>query len=71
MVSVADALRPVPNGRNPSASTCGIGAMRSMRSMGTSASTELVPRMNISPMTGAASATDRAIVRSGLRHSPA
>jgi hypothetical protein len=42
-----------------------------MFSIGTSASTELVPRMNINAMIGEASATDCAMVLSGLRHSPA
>jgi amino acid transporter len=39
--------------------------------LGTSARTEPVPKMNMTPMIGAASQTDRAIVRSGLWHSPA
>ena len=39
-------------------STCGIGAMRSIRSSGTSARTELVPKMNMTAMIGAAIATD-------------
>ena len=42
-------------------STCGIGAIKSIWSIGTSASTELVPRMNITAMIGAATTTDRAI----------
>ncbi len=60
-----------PSAPKPTLSTCGIGAMRSMRSIGTSATTELVPRMNITAMIGAASQTDRAMARAGLRHSPA
>ena len=60
-----------PSAPKPTLSTCGIGAIRSIDSIGTSASTELVPRMNITAMIGAASATDRAIVRAGFRHSPA
>ena len=60
-----------PSAPKPMLSTCGIGAMRSMRSSGTSASTELVPKMNMIAMIGVAITTDRAIVRTGLRHSPA
>ena len=37
----------------------------------TNASTESVPRMNIRAMMGAASTTDRPMVRAGCRHSPA
>ena len=41
-------------GRSRSLSSCGIGAMRSISSIGIMASTELVPRMNITTMIGAA-----------------
>jgi len=60
-----------PRAPKPAVSTCGIGAIRSILSAGTSASTELVPKMNMTAMIGAAIATDPAIVRTGLRHSPA
>ena len=60
-----------PSAPKPSLRTCGIGAIRSIRSIGTSASTELVPKMNMTAMIGAAIATDPAMVRAGLRHSPA
>ena len=50
-----------PSGAKPMLSTCGIGAIRSIWSIGTSASTELVPRMNITAMIGAAITTDHAI----------
>ncbi len=64
-------IAAAPSGWKPRLNTCGIGAMRSIWSNGTSASTELVPRMNITTMIGAAIATDRPIARTGLRHSPA
>ena len=60
-----------PSALKPMLSTCGIGAMRSMRSCGTSASTELVPKMNMIAIIGVAITTEPAIVRTGLRHSPA
>src|SRR5438132_13597750 len=51
--------------------TCGIGAMRSTLSGDTNASTDPVPRMNISAMIGAEIKTDRPKVRAGARVSPA
>src|SRR5689334_894379 len=60
---------PVP--ANPTLSACGIGLTRSMRSLGTNAITLSVPSMNISAMIGAATSTDRVMLRLALRVSPA
>ena len=65
-------MRPTqPNELKPRLSTCGIGPIRSTFSGRTKARTELVPRMNINAMIGAAMITESAILRAGARHSPA
>src|SRR5215831_151474 len=60
-----------PNDPKPRLSTCGIGAIRSTFAGETKASTDPVPRINISAMIGAEIQTDRLILRAGARHSPA
>ncbi len=60
-----------PSGPNPTLSSCGIGAMRSISSMGIMPSTELVPRMNITTMIGAAITVALVMLLTGSRHSPA
>src|SRR6185503_10822405 len=60
-----------PNELNPRLSTCGIGPIRSTLSGETNASTEPVPRINISAMIGAEIKTERLMLRAGARHSPA
>ena len=57
-----------PNGRNPMLNTWGMGPIKSIFSGGTKASTELVPRMKSNAIMGAATITERPIVRAGLRH---
>ena len=70
-IATGAASDAAPSGRNPSRRSCGIGAIKSIRSIGISARTELVPRMNITAMIGAASTTDHAMLRTGFLHSPA
>src|ERR1051325_9680219 len=60
-----------PNEPKPRLSTCGIGAIRSTLSGETNASTDAVPRINISAIRGAEIQTDRLMFRAGARHSPA
>src|SRR5216684_5978617 len=60
-----------PNEPKLRLSTCGIGAMRSTLSGDTNASTDPVPRMNMSAMIGAEIKTERLMLRAGARHSPA
>jgi hypothetical protein len=52
----------------PRLSTCGIGPIRHMFSGRTKASTELVPSINNSAITGAEIVTERPIVFAGLWH---
>src|SRR6185312_3839643 len=56
---------------NASRMVCGMGPITLIGCEPTKVTTELVPRMNISAMMGAEIATDRPMVRAGLRHSPA
>src|ERR1041385_6710249 len=51
--------------------TWGIGAIKSTLSGDTKASTEAVPRINISAIIGAEIQTDRLMFLAGARHSPA
>src|SRR6266478_6756559 len=60
-----------PKELNPRLRTCGIGPIRSTVSGVTNASTEPVPKINISAMMGAEMITERLILRAGARHSPA
>src|SRR5205807_1897283 len=60
-----------PNPLKARLNTCGIGAMRSTLSGETKASTDAVPRINISAIIGADIQTERAMLRAGARHSPA
>src|SRR3981189_1495354 len=60
-----------PKELNPRLSTWGIGPIRSTLSGVTNASTDAVPRMNISAMIGAEIKTERLMLRAGARHSPA
>src|SRR5437763_14377167 len=60
-----------PNELKARLNTCGSGAIRSTLSGETKASTDAVPRMNISAMIGAELQTDRLMVFAGARHSPA
>src|SRR2546422_4669821 len=60
-----------PNELKARLNTCGIGAIRSTLSGVTKASTDAVPRMNMSAMIGAEIQTERLILRAGARHSPA
>src|SRR3954464_8978266 len=60
-----------PKDPKPRLSTCGIGAIRSTLSGDTKASTDAVPRMNISAMIGAEIQTERLMFLAGARHSPA
>src|SRR5437764_3618790 len=60
-----------PNELKARLNTCGIGAIRSTLSGETKASTDAVPRMNISAMIGAEIKTDRPKLRAGARVSPA
>jgi len=63
---VIDAIpATIPKGPRPTDSICGIGAMRSICSFGTRASIELVPKMNIRAMIGAAIITERPMDRPG------
>src|SRR5262249_11734787 len=64
-------LATTPNRAKPRLRTCAIGPIRSTSSGRTYASTEAVPRMNMSAMIGAAMITDRPMLRAGVRHSPA
>ncbi len=57
--------------RSPSRNVCGTGPIRSIGLFPTKARTELVPRMNISAMTGDAIRTERPMSRAGERVSPA
>src|ERR1051325_11965579 len=50
---------------------CGMGPITLMGWVPINVRTELVPRINISAMMGAEMATERPMVRAGLRHSPA
>src|SRR6266403_1484770 len=52
-------------------STCGIVDLKPSLSGETKASTEAVPRMNITAIIGAEIKTERAMFRAGARHSPA
>jgi hypothetical protein len=63
--------RAKPSPLKPIVSVCGIGLTRSICSLGTIASTLLVPRMNIMAMTGDATSTALRMVRAGFLHSPA
>src|SRR2546430_3776615 len=60
-----------PNELNTRLRTCGIGPIRSTVSGVTNASTEPVPKINISAMIGAEMITERLMLRAGARHSPA
>src|ERR1051325_6266503 len=60
-----------PDDPKPRLSTCGIGAIKSTLSGVTKASTEAVPRMNMSAMIGAEIQTERLMFLAGARHSPA
>ncbi len=60
-----------PNELNPRLRTCGMGPIRSTVSGVTNASTEPVPRINISAIIGAEMITERLMFRAGARHSPA
>ena len=60
-----------PKELNPRLRTCGIGPIRSTVSGVTNASTEPVPKINISAMMGAEIITDCPMVRPALRDSPA
>src|SRR5262245_53588744 len=64
-------LATTPNWPKPRLSTCAIGPIKSTSSGRTNASTEAVPRMNMSAMIGAAMITERPMLRAGVRHSPA
>src|SRR5262252_4504886 len=57
--------------RNPSRSVCGTGPIRSIGLSPMNASTELVPRMKASAITGDAMMTERPMSRAGDRVSPA
>src|ERR1041385_2932728 len=60
-----------PNDPKARLITCGIGAIRSTLSGVTKASTDAVPRINISAMIGAEIQTERLMFFAGARHSPA
>src|SRR5581483_3591940 len=60
-----------PKEPKPRLSTCGIGAIKSTLSGETKASTDAVPRINISAIIGAEINTERVMLRAGARHSPA
>src|SRR5262245_64436396 len=57
--------------RNPRCNVCGTGPMRSIGLSPMNASTELVPRMNATAITGEAITTERPMSRAGERVSPA
>src|SRR4030095_4403871 len=57
--------------RRPKRSVCGTGPIRSIGLSPMNASTELVPRIKVSAMTGDAIMTERPISRAGDRVSPA
>src|SRR4029077_732763 len=57
--------------RNPRRSVCGTGPMRSIGLSPMNATTELVPRMNASAITGDAITTERPMSRAGELVSPA
>src|SRR5215467_7290600 len=57
--------------RNPRRSVCGTGPIRSIGLSPMNASTELVPRMKASAITGDAMTTERPMSRAGERVSPA
>ena len=58
MISAGTMNRATPSPSNPICSVCGIGLTRSIWFCGTSASTLLVPKMNMIAITGAAMSTD-------------
>ena len=60
-----------PSGPKPRVNTCGIGAMRSISSIGISPRSELVPMMNIKTTMGAATSVARVMLFTGSRVSPA
>ena len=67
-----DAIAPaIGNERSPRRSVCGTGPMRSIGLFPMKARTELVPRINISAITGEAISTERPMSRAGARVSPA
>ncbi len=70
---MATIARRFPRPLSPSArrSVCGIGAMKSMWPGCAKASTELVPRMNITQMIGEAIQTERPMLDAGDWLSPA
>ena len=55
----------------PRVSACEIGLMRSILSLGTNDTTELVPSTNMRAMIGVAMMTDRPMALVASRHSPA
>ena len=57
--------------RGNAVGACGIGLTRSIRSRGTSDITLSVPSMNIRAMSGAATSTERVMLRLALRVSSA
>src|SRR5216683_8243488 len=70
-IVIETSVETQPNELKPRLSTCGIGPIRSTLFGETKASTEAVPRMNITAIIGAEIKTERAIFRAGARHSPA
>src|SRR5882672_1118663 len=70
-IVIETSVETQPNELKPVLSTCGIGPIRSTLSGETKASTEAVPRMNITAIIGAEIKTERAMFRAGARHSPA
>ena len=53
-IAIVTSWFAMPNGPNPTRSTCGNGPTRSMLSVGMNATTVLVPSTNMSAITGAA-----------------
>src|SRR5262245_42325496 len=71
ITSATTPLATTPKRPKPRLNTWAIGPIRSTSSGRTNASTEAVPRMNMSAMIGAAMITERPMLRAGVRHSPA
>src|SRR5437879_2543334 len=67
-----EAIAPaIGNECRPRRNVCGTGPIRSIGLLPMNARTELVPRMNISAITGEAMRTERPMSRAGARVSPA
>src|SRR6266480_2702945 len=71
MMAIDAMALAIGKNRKPRRKVCGTGPMRSIGLSPMNASTELVPRMNASAITGEAMRTERPMSRAGARVSPA